>query len=259
MALEQEFSTLRCHDDTHALVVELNRPQVRNAIDEVMVTELHQVCAELENNPRVMIITGTEVDVSGKGKRGIFASGADISQLRERRRDDALRGVNSTIFHRISALPMPVIAAIDGYALGGGLELALAADFRVATDRAVFGQPEAGLGIVAAAGALWRLKKAVGEPLAKQMILAGRTLNAQEALEYQLVAGIYPAPELMTAAMDLAGQIAALDPLAVRLSKQLFAMPDSVHPGVDNIAQAICFESAEKFARMDAFLEKRRT
>lgn len=240
-----------------AVVARLNRPEVRNAIDETMVAELHELCAALERDPQVLIITGTTVDTP-KGTRGIFASGADIAQLRQRRRDDALRGINSGVFQRIATLPMPVIAAIDGYALGGGLELALAADFRLATPHAKFGQPEAGLGIVAGAGALWRLKETVGIALAKEILLAGRILNADEALSAGLLNAIHEPAQLVEAAVGMAGGIGRQDPLAVRLSKQLMAMPAAAHPMVDNLAQAITFESAAKFDRMQAFLERKK-
>ncbi|MFW9197415.1 enoyl-CoA hydratase/isomerase family protein [Corynebacterium striatum] len=239
------------------LVARLNRPEVRNAIDEQMVGELHELCAQLEREPQILIITGYTVDTP-KGPRGIFASGADIAQLRERRREDALRGINSGIFHRIAQLPMPVIAAVDGYALGGGLELALAADFRVATPFARFGQPEANLGIIAAAGALWRLKNTVGTPLAKEILLAGHILNGQEALDAHLVNELHEPDQLQAGAEALAARIAELDPLAVRISKQLMEMPDSAHPSVDNIAQAVLFESQAKFDRMQAFLDRKK-
>lgn len=234
----------------------LNRPEVRNAIDETMVAELHELCQQLENDPQILILTGCVAETS-KGPRGIFASGADIAQLRERRRADALRGINSGIFDRIAKLPSPVIAAIDGFALGGGLELALAADFRLATPRAKFGQPEAGLGIIAGAGALWRLKETVGAPVAKEILLAGRILSGEEAHALHLVTEIHDPEELDAAAADLAGRVAALDPLAVRLSKQLMDMPAAAHPAVDNIAQAVLFESPAKFDRMQAFLDKK--
>lgn len=229
------------------VVATMSRPEVRNAIDEAMINEFHDLCAELERNPRTLIIVGAD---------GIFASGADIGQLRERRRDDALRGVNSTLFARIARLPMPVIAAIDGYALGGGSELALAADFRLGTPRIKVGQPETGLGITAAAGALWRLREVVGEPVAKEILLAGRILNADEALACGYVTAL--ADDVLAAAHELADRIAKQDPLAVRLSKQLFSMPASAHPYVDNIAQAICFESEAKFDRMQAFLDRKK-
>ncbi len=248
-----DFRALTVTEREDRLIVELTRPEVRNAIDDVMVTELHSVCAHLEREPKILVITGCEHD-----GRGIFASGADIAQLKERRRDDALRGINNTIFQRIASLPMPVIAAIDGYALGGGLELALAADFRIATEKAKFGQPEAGLGIIAAAGGLWRIKALIGEAIAKEILLAGRILSGEEAFEVHLVTELAKPEELLDAAHAFADRIAALDPLAVRVSKTLMAMPTEAHPTVDNIAQAILFESDAKFERMQAFLDRKK-
>lgn len=236
-------------DRVHAV---LNRPGVRNAIDETMVEELHALCQQLEKDPKILIVSGTEV----KGK-GIFASGADIGQLRARRREDALRGVNSQIFDRIARLPMPVIAALDGYALGGGAELAWAADFRLGTPSVTIGQPETGLGIIAAAGALWRLRELAGEPLAKEILLAGRMLDAQQALEAGLITEIHAPSELLAAADALADRIAAQDPLAIRITKRVFHMPREAHPHVDELAQAILFESEAKFERMQVFLDRR--
>ncbi|MFW0181974.1 enoyl-CoA hydratase/isomerase family protein [Rothia sp. CCM 9417] len=231
----------------------MNRPQVRNAIDATMVAELHEVCAYLENTPKILILTGCQVE-----GRGIFASGADIAQLRERRRDDALRGVNSQIFDRIHKLPMPVIAALDGYALGGGAELAYAADFRLGTPYIKMGQPEANLGIIAAAGGLWRLKELVGEPVALEILLAGRILNAQEALDLHLVTELHEPDDLLPAAHALADRIAAQDPLAIRVTKRVFAAPRQAHPHIDELAQAILFESQAKFDRMQAFLDRKK-
>jgi len=239
------------HSPQH-VVVRLNRPQVRNAIDQQMVDELHELCAELEQHPKILIVTGCETE-----KGAIFASGADISQLRERRNTDALRGINSTIFRRIAALPMPVIAAIDGFALGGGAELAFAADFRLGTPRIRIGNPETGLGIMAAAGATWRLIELVGEPVAKEILLAGRVLNAEEALALHLITGIHEPELLMDAAIALATRISTQDPLAVRLTKKVMHAPRESHPLVEELAQAILFESPEKFTRMDAFLNKK--
>lgn len=239
------------------VVAKLNRPEVRNAIDETMVADLHELCDQLERDPKILIITGCIAETS-KGPRGIFASGADIAQLKERRREDALRGINNTIFTRIANLPAPVIAAVDGFALGGGLELALAADFRVATPKAKFGQPEANLGIVAAAGALWRLKACVGLPLAREILMAGKIIDGAQAHEAQLVNELAEPDNLLAQAHDLATRIAQLDPLAVRMTKQLLAMPESAHPMVDNIAQAVLFESPAKFDRMQAFLDKKK-
>ncbi|MDN3481858.1 enoyl-CoA hydratase/isomerase family protein [Arthrobacter sp. APC 3897] len=243
------FTTLQVTEGNGRVAAVLNRPEVRNAIDAAMVEELHALCADLEENPRILILAG-----SG----GIFASGADIAQLRERRRDDALRGINSTVFARIAKLPMPVIAALDGYALGGGAELAFAADFRIGTGRLKIGNPETSLGILAAAGAAWRLKELVGEPLAKEILLAGRVLTGQEALECRLVTELTEPGQLLDAAHALADRIARQDPLAVRLTKTVFAAPADAHPAIDNLAQGILFESQAKFDRMSAFLERKK-
>lgn len=252
-----EFGTLRVQQHDDCVFVQLDRPQVRNAIDQVMVDELHELCGILEKDPQILVITGCTVETS-RGEKAIFASGADIAQLRERRRDDALRGINSTIFQRIAQLPAPVIAAVDGFALGGGLELALAADFRVATPETKFGQPEAQLGIIAAAGGTYRLKKLVGEAIAKEVLLAGRILDGAEAKEAHLVNELYSADELMTGAQDLAARIAKQDPLAVRITKKVLDMPEAAHPQVDNLAQAILFESDAKFERMQEFLDRKK-
>lgn len=242
--------TLNIDDGGDRLNVQLNRPEVRNAIDQQMVDELHEVCADLERNPRILILSG-----SG----GIFASGADIAQLRERRREDALAGINSTLFSRIAKLPMPVIAALDGYALGGGAELAFAADFRLGTPRLKIGNPETGLGILPAAGATWRLRELVGEPLAKEILLAGRVLGAEEALAARLITEIHPAEDLLQAAHNLSDRIARQDPLATRITKSVFHAPPEAHPVIDQLAQGILFESEAKFERMQAFLTRKDT
>ncbi|MDF2574842.1 MAG: enoyl-CoA hydratase, partial [Agromyces sp.] len=146
------------------VIATLNRPSVRNAIDQATVDALHALCSELEADPRILILTGSH---------GVFASGADIAQLRERRAEDARAGINANAFVRVAELPMPVIAALDGYTLGGGAELAYAADIRIATPSLKIGNPETGLGIIAAAGASWRLKEIVGEARAIELLLTG--------------------------------------------------------------------------------------
>ncbi len=231
------------------IVVRLDRPEVRNAINQQMVDELHGVCAELEAEPRILIIIGTD---------GVFASGADIVELRDRGAADALKGINTMLFIRIADLPMPVIAAIDGYALGGGAELAYAADFRIGTPRLKIGNPETALGIVAPAGALWRLRELVGEPLAKEILIAGRVLGADEALAAHLVTRLSEPDGLLAAAHELADQIAAKDPLATRYTKALMTVPRGRHPVDDLDAQAVLFESSEKSRRMTEFLERRK-
>ncbi|PRB71497.1 enoyl-CoA hydratase/isomerase family protein [Arthrobacter sp. MYb213] len=257
-----DFSTLKVSESTDRLWVRLHRPEVRNAIDQQMVDELHAVCSYLERVPKILILAGTPgqapTEDKPKGSKGIFASGADIAQLRERRRDDALAGINSSIFDRIAKLPMPVIAALDGYALGGGAELAYAADFRLGTEELRMGNPETNLGIMAAAGATWRLKELVGEPVAKEILLAGKVLTGSECLAVGLITELHDAAQLDGAVDALADRIGAQDPLAVRITKAVFHSPREVHPVIDTLAQGMLFESQAKFDRMQSFLDRKK-
>ncbi|WP_433518679.1 enoyl-CoA hydratase/isomerase family protein [Nonomuraea sp. CA-143628] len=240
--------TLIVEEGADRVVWRLNRPEVRNAIDRELVAALHQACAAVEEEPRVVLLTG---------EGPAFAAGADIAQLRERNREDALRGINSKIFDRIHRLPMPTVALIDGYALGGGAELAYACDFRIGTPRARIGNPETDLGIVAAAGAAWRLAELVGEPLAKEILLAGRVLTAEEARAVYLLNDVVESEDLLAAGHRLADRITARAPLATRLTKAVFHAPRTAHPFVDDLAQAVLFETEEKHTRMTAFLNRR--
>jgi enoyl-CoA hydratase len=235
------------HDDR--LVVHLARPESRNAIDQQMVDELHEVCGDLEGRPRILLLIGDG---------GTFAAGADIGQLRARGRLEALRGINSSLFDRIRNLPMPTIALLDGYVLGGGAELAYACDFRIATPGIRIGNPEPGLGIIAAAGATWRLKELVGEPLAKEILLAGRMLDADQAFAAHLVGSIVEPDDLLDAGHRLADAMAQQSALALRLTKAAFHAPREAHPLVDDLAQAILFETEDKHDRMTAFLERKK-
>jgi enoyl-CoA hydratase len=233
------------------VIVRLNRPDKRNAIDAQVVDELHDVCAQLERDPKLLLLTG--------GNEGVFAGGADIGQLRERGRLDALAAINIGLFERIRRLPMPSIAAIDGPALGGGAELAYACDLRVCTSRAFFGQPEVRLGIIAGAGACYRLPALVGEGMAKEMLLTGRRVPAAEALAIRLVNEVVDDPAgLLPAAHAMLDEIAKGSPLAVRLTKAVVDAAPAAHPQLDVASQAILFEDDEKRVRMTAFLQRRR-
>lgn len=239
------------HITEHAdrVVAVLDRPERRNAIDQATIDALHALCAMLEAEPRTLILTGAG---------GVFAAGADIGELRERTAADARRSINATAFIRIRELPMPVIAAIDGYALGGGAELAYAADIRIAGPDLRIGNPETGLGIIAAAGATWRLPEIVGEARAAELLLTGRTLDAEEALRWGLVSAVHPADELLPAAHAVADRIALADPLATQHTKRALHAPRHAHPAVEQELQAELFESPEKHRRMTAFLSRKR-
>ncbi len=235
--------------DTHVLAT-LNRPEKLNAIDEDLIDALHELCADLEREPRTLILTG-----AGES----FAAGADIEALLQRGAAEALEGINTYAFERIHRLPMPVIAVIHGYALGGGAELAYAADIRIGTLDLVVGNPETGLGIIAAAGATWRLPEIVGAALATDMLLTGRLLNGEEALTAGLVTYLEPTrAEAVARAERIAEKISQLAPAAVRATKLVLAAPREDHPGIDLREQATLFESAEKVRRMTEFLERGR-
>ncbi len=241
---------LRITESDGVLEVVLDRPAQRNAIDAGMVAELHAVCDELESRPRPAIITG--------GADGMFVGGADIAQLRDRGRDDALAGINLRLFDRLRALPMPTIAAIDGLALGGGAELAYACDLRIATPRAGFGQPEPRLGIIAGAGATYRLMRLVGESVAKQVLLAGVQISAARALELGLVHSVVEPSQLLEAARHLAAQMLQSSAIALRMTKLAVDAAPEAHPQIDLAIQAMLFEDAEKYRRMSEFLDRRK-
>jgi enoyl-CoA hydratase len=247
--MTEKLSTILVTRLADRVVVQLNRPEVRNAINQAMVDELHLVCAELEVEPRILILIGGD---------GYFASGADMAELRDRTPADARKGINTQLFIRVADLPMPVIAALDGYALGGGAELAYAADFRIGTPRLKIGNPETGLGILAPAGALWRLRELVGEPLAKEILLADRVLDGDDALAARLITRLSEPAELLASAHALADEIASKDAQATRYTKSILKTPRGEHPRIDLEAQAVLFESPEKRRRMTEFLDRRK-
>lgn len=220
------FETLLVEERDDRVVVTLHRPEARNAISGQMVDELHKVCTELERRPKLLLLIG---------HNRVFAGGADIAELLRRGRDEALQGVNSRLFERVRRLPLPTLAAVDGWTLGGGAELAYACDLRIAGPDAVFGNPEPGLGILAAAGACWRLPELVGESVAKQILLAGRQLDAAAALAAGLVIDVVPAEKLLDEAHLLLDRVMKSSTMALRLTKLVVDAPGA-HPVADDLA-----------------------
>lgn len=235
-------------------LVTLNAPEKRNAIDLDMVQGLHRVLDELAGDETIAALV-----LTGAGDKA-FAAGADIAQLRERRAADALAAINSAIFNRIEEFEKPVIAAVKGYALGGGCELAIACDLRVIGASAKMGQPEVKLGIIPAAGATYRLPRLLGLGVAKDLIYTGRIVDADECLRIGLANRVVADDAVVDEAVALAEQIAKNGPLAVRMAKTV--MNQVGRPGqqgaqqLESASQAVLFESEDKFARMDAFLNK---
>ena len=235
-------------------IVALNRPQVKNAINKAMISELHHAFDAIrETDVGCVLIEGEGAD---------FAAGADIAELRERMALESLAAINNALFHKIETFPVPVIAAIKGYALGGGCELALACDIRVGGQSAKMGQPEVNLGIIPAAGGTQRLPRVVGLGRAKEMILTGAIIDAAECHHIGLLNRVVPDAELRNEAHKLAHSILSKGSLAIRMAKA--ALNQSARTGLEtglvfeSIAQALLFESEDKHKRMTDFLEKRR-
>ncbi len=235
-------------------IITLNRPRVRNAIDLRTVEEMHRVLERLANDASIRALV-----LTGAGERA-FAAGADVRELLRRGAADALRGINSSLFLAIERFPMPTIAAVRGHALGGGCELALACDLRIAGESARFGQPEVGLGIIPAAGASLRLPRIIGMGRAREMILTGRIIDAEEALRIGLVNRVVADDCVLEEARAVASMIASRAPLALRVAK--IALQASI-PGseaghaAERLGQGILFGSEDRDEGMRAFLQRR--
>lgn len=233
----------------------LNRPEARNAINESVVRELGVHLDDLaqDADARVIVLTGA-------GEKA-FAAGADIAQLKERDRADALRWINAGLFRRLEEHPVVSVAAVRGWALGGGCELAIACDLRVAGRGTKLGQPEVGLGILPGAGAIQRLPGLVGVGRARDLIYTGRIVDADEALAIGLVNRVVEDDEVLNAAHALANEIASKGVDAVRMAKLALNASARPHPAfesIDVLAQALLFETEEKRSRMQAFLDRKK-
>jgi enoyl-CoA hydratase len=251
-----DYTCIRVDISESIATLTFDRPAVKNALNLETVNEcraaLHALAANADVG--VLILTGAG-DTS-------FVSGADINDVRARTRDDGLAAINSSLFAEVERFPRPTIAAVNGVALGGGCELALACDIRVAADTAKFGQPELGLGIIPGAGGTQRLPRIVGLGWAKHLILTGDILDAKQALEIGLVTAVMPGGQLQVRARELAKRIMRQGPLAARLAK--LALNASARVDLDSgllietLAQALCYASEDKQEGTSAFLEKRK-
>ncbi|MEW9672995.1 enoyl-CoA hydratase/isomerase family protein [Ammoniphilus sp. 3BR4] len=249
------FENIVVYKDGVIGVIKLNRPEVRNALDARTLHEIEQAMVQWERHEDVRVIIFT-----GEGDKS-FAAGADIRQLREKTAVDALYPGLSGICQKIENFSKVTIAAVNGYALGGGCELALACDIRVASVDAKFGLPELNLAIIPGAGGTQRLARIIGKGRAMDMILTGEIISAKKAEEFGMVSAVVPIEELWQTVLDKASKILAKGPLAVRLAKTV------VHRGYDadmgtalmleKLSQAILFSSEDKLEGTTAFLEKR--
>jgi enoyl-CoA hydratase len=248
---------VRAERDGGVEVLTLDRPEALNALDAAMVDALHRELDRLERDRELGCLV-----ITGAGEKA-FVAGADVAELRARRAAQAFDRVNQRLFRRVAELPMPTIAAVRGHALGGGCELALACDLRIAAPSARFGQPEVGLGIIPGAGATHRLARLVGLGRARDLIFTGEIIDAAEAHRIGLVERLAAAEaELLPSALAWAERIAKNSSGAVRLAKlAVNHAHDPGEPGRDLfeiLAQALCFDSPDKDDRMDRFLARKK-
>lgn len=238
-------------------VVTIDREKSLNALNDAVLADLEAAIDGIDaDKTRCVIITGA-------GQKA-FVAGADIGAMSTMTPDEgrAFSAHGNAVFRRIEKLPMPVIAAVNGFALGGGCELSLSCDIRLASENAVFGQPEAGLGITPGFGGTQRLARTVGVGKAKEMIYATRNIKSAEALRVGLVNAVYPADQLMEEAMKLAQRIAGNAPIAVRQCKKAINLGlqmdiDSATALEPELFAACCGTQDQKNA-MTAFCEKRK-
>lgn len=247
------------HGPVRVLVI--NRPDALNAINEAVLLRLDEEASRIKEDEtvRTVVLTGA----GGKA----FAAGADIKAMAGMGPLEALQfaRLGQRVFSRIASLPVPVIAAVSGYALGGGCELALACDLRLAAETAVFGQPEIRLGIIPGWGGTQRLARVVGVGVAKELILTGRRIDAATALRIGLVNAICPAADLRQRALELAAELAAGPPVALRFAKEAidagFEAAETSHEALffDREAHlfALLFNTSDCREGLTAFQEKR--
>jgi enoyl-CoA hydratase/carnithine racemase len=253
--LVAEYETILTEVEEGIGKITINRPDVRNALNTQVLGDLRQALAEFRHDREVGVVVFT-----GAGERS-FAAGADIGELRERTALDALASVMQGVYDEIEIFEKPTIAAVNGFALGGGCELAMACDIRIAAENGRFGLPETALSIIPAAGGTQRLARLVGKGRAIEMILTGRMIDAEEARGIGLVSRVVPQTQLMDAARETAGTILSKGPLAVRLAKLAvqtgFETDQRTGLVVERLAQTVLYASEDKREGTSAFLEKR--
>jgi enoyl-CoA hydratase len=240
-------------------VLKISRPEALNALNTEVLRELRTALTEISNSPEIRVLVFT-----GSGEKA-FIAGADISEMKDKSVEDGVQfaQLGHEVTKLLQLMPKPTIAAVNGYALGGGTEMALACDFILASDRAVFGQPEVSLGIIPGFGATMRLSKFVGLPRAKELIFTGRKIKADEALQIGLVTQVFPAAEFMAQVLEVAKTISKHSAAAVARAKHLlneFSESSGLNFKLDAEAQSFgrLFETHDQREGMHAFVEKRK-
>lgn len=245
-----------CSIENNIAIVTVNRPEVRNAMDKETWLCLRDVFDDLDKNDDVRVII-----ITGAGEKA-FIAGADLNYLKQRTVSETLDALNTSVTRAIEKTSKPVIAAINGYALGGGCEVALACDIRIASPNAKIGQTEVNVGIIPGAGGTQRLRDIVGQGRAMEMILTGEPVDAEEAYRIGLVNRIYPQEQLLEEAKKIAGKIADKSPIVVRLAKKSVQeganLPIETGMMVEVLNQSILFGTEDHLEGINAFLEKRK-
>jgi enoyl-CoA hydratase len=237
--------------------ITVNRPNVMNALSQALLRELLQAATRAEGNPAIRAVI-----ITGAGEKA-FAAGADIAAFKDMGAGEALGFLKEAqgVMNRIEQLKKPVLAAVNGYALGAGCELAMACDMIYAADTAKFGLPEVNLGIIPGAGGTQRLPRRVGEARAKELIYTGEMIDAQEAYRIGLVNRVFPAPELMAATRRLAEKIVRKGAVAIESAKRVITEGADLDLkralALEAKACALCFDTEDKTEGVSAFLEKR--
>lgn len=235
-------------------IITLKRPEARNALNRKMIQELGDALTGLENDPQIrsIIITGNKD----------FCAGADIKEMNAIKPEEIAIFCRwgHKVFDQLENMGKPVIAAINGFALGGGCELALACDIRIAGEGAKFGQPEVSLGLIPGFGGTQRLRRLIGVAKAKEMILTGKIIDAKEAESIGLVNRVVKDEELMIAAEEMAMTIAQKAPIAVKMAKTLINENQEIQEGLEKEINlfARCFATQDRLEGINAFLEKRK-
>lgn len=249
------YENITASRDGGIAVITLNRPAVLNALNQATMDELVRALEELERDPEIRCVV-----LTGAGRA--FAAGADIKEMAGATAPEMLAGYRFQQWERIRKITLPVIAAVNGLALGGGCELSMLCDMIVAAETAQFGQPEINLGIMPGAGGTQRLTRAIGKARAMEMVLTGRTISARQAEALGLVTRVVPAEAVLDEALALAREIAAKPPVAVRLAKEavLKAFDTTLEAGLDYERKAfyLLFATDDRTEGISAFLEKRK-
>ena len=241
----------------HIAVVTMNRPEALNALNKAVFTDLEVALDDVERDDEVYVVI-----ITGAGRA--FIAGADIGKMAPMNVAEGLAfsELGNRILMRVDMMEKPTIAAVNGFALGGGCEMALACDIRIASEKAKFGQPEVGLGIIPGFGGTQRLPRRVGLAKAKELIFSGKVIGAAEAKEIGMVNAVYAPEELMNGALEMARSFAANAPIAVKYSKACIdrGMQMDIDDGIalENELFAMCFATADQKEGMGAFLEKRK-